>query len=267
MSWGARAAGVGLAVGLAAVAAADMHRLRLRRPPAKPRPPAHVAPEAWAGLPDRDGDGFPDPAELATHGDRAAFRHWTCALALRQAEGGMPSTGTFRAAVDCADLLNIVYREALKRHDQRWRDAAGWGGARAARDPGRDAGLGYPAPVLGTRLFRTGTGPAHPDLFGPYATAEVLRELNSRRLTKGLDRTVLEDGDLLFYQHPWQSLPDHGMLVCGDLAVYHTGPSDARPGRVKAVKLERLFEHPDPRWRPLASNPYFLGAYRWKILD
>ncbi len=83
-----------------------------------------AAPADWAGLPDRDGDGFPDRAELASHADRAAFRQWTCALALRQAEGGLPSTGTFRAAGDCADFMNIVYREALKRHDQRWRDRA-----------------------------------------------------------------------------------------------------------------------------------------------
>ena len=225
---------------------------------------AAAAPPDWAGLPDRDADGFPDRAELATHADRAAFRQWTCALALRQAEGGLPSTGTYRAANDCADFMNIVYREALKRHDQRWRDRSGW---KVGVDPGRDAGLGYPVPVLGTRLFRSAPGPAHPDRFGPSATSELLREFNARAVSRGLDRTALEDGDLLFYQHPWQTLPEHGMLVCGDLAVYHTGPSERAAGRVKAVKLARLLQHPDPRWRPLASNPYFLGVYRWRILD
>lgn len=216
--------------------------------------PAAAAP----GVPDRDRDGIPDPAELTDPVERDAFRKWLCALALRQAQGSLPAEGTFRAARDCADLLDIVFREALKGHGQAWRDKAGWTGPVPARDVRR----GYPRPVIGTDIFRTGA-----DSFGPSATAEVLREFNARRFARGIDRTVIEDGDLLFFQHPWQDLPDHGMLVCGGKAVYHTGPSGTRPGRVKAVTLERLLQHPDPRWRPLASNPYFLGVYRWHIID
>ncbi|MBI5596260.1 MAG: DUF1175 family protein [Elusimicrobia bacterium] len=217
-------------------------------------PAAAAAPDGA----DRDHDGIPDAAELADPVERDAFRKWLCALALRQAEGGLPAAGTFRAARDCADLLDIAFREALKRHDQAWRDKAGWTGP----GPGRDVWKGYPRPVVGTDIFRVG-----PDAFGPYATAEVLRELNARRTAQSIDRTAVEDGDVLFFQHPWQVLPDHGMLVCGGLAVYHTGPTGNRPGRVKAVTLERLLQHPDPRWRPLASNPYFLGVYRWHIVD
>lgn len=216
--------------------------------------PAAAAP----GAADLDHDGIPDAAELSDPVERDAFRKWLCALALRQAQGGLPEQGPFRAARDCADLLDIVFREALKGHGQAWRDKAGWTGP----VPARDVRHGYPRPVVGTDIFRVAPG-----AFGPSATAEVLRELNARRFSRGLDRTRIEDGDVLFFQHPWQVLPDHGMLVCGGNAVYHTGPSGRRPGRVKAVALERLLQHPDPRWRPLASNPYFLGVYRWLIVD
>lgn len=201
-------------------------------------------------------DGFPPEAKLSTESDRDAFRRWTCAVAMRTA-----------GARDCADLMNIAYREALKRHDQAWRDASGW--MASVEDPAKDVSLGYPVPILGTRLHRAVDGPFDPaavgSQFAPYATSQALREFNARRL--GKDLSSLKDGDLLFFQHPWQVLPDHGMLYCGGLLVYHTGPSPAGPGRVKRVRLERLLAHPDPRWRPVPSNPYFLGVYRWKILD
>jgi uncharacterized protein YfaT (DUF1175 family) len=203
-----------------------------------------------------EDDGFPPQAKLSTDSDRAAFRRWICAVALR----------TERAR-DCADLMNIAYREALKRHDQRWRDASGW--TAGPDDPAGDVSVGYPVPVLGTRLHRAVGGPFEPaavaEQFSPYATSQALREFNARRLGAGL--SGLQDGDALFFQHPWQGLPDHGMLYCRGLLVYHTGPTAAGPGKVKRVRLERLLEHPDPRWRPVPGNPYFLGAYRWKILE
>ncbi len=49
--------------------------------------------------------------------------------------------------------------------------------------------------------------------------------------------------------------------------VYHTGPDGERPGMVKKVYLSDLAHHPNPRWHPVSANPYFLGVYRWKILD
>jgi uncharacterized protein YfaT (DUF1175 family) len=52
-----------------------------------------------------------------------------------------------------------------------------------------------------------------------------------------------------------------------DWVVYHTGSSPSDSGTVKKVRLSILDHHPDRRWRPLPTNPSFLGFYRLKILD
>jgi uncharacterized protein YfaT (DUF1175 family) len=48
--------------------------------------------------------------------------------------------------------------------------------------------------------------------------------------------------------------------------VYHTGPSDEGAGEVRKARLATLALHPSPRWRPLASNPQFVGVFRLSAL-
>jgi uncharacterized protein len=48
--------------------------------------------------------------------------------------------------------------------------------------------------------------------------------------------------------------------------VYHTGPIDDGPGEVRKVQLSTLLQHPAPRWRPLVSNPNFIGVFRLSML-
>ena len=51
-----------------------------------------------------------------------------------------------------------------------------------------------------------------------------------------------------------------------DWVVYHTGPSDGGPGEVRKVRLADLLRHPAPRWRPVPSNPQFVGVFRLTAL-
>ena len=44
-----------------------------------------------------------------------------------------------------------------------------------------------------------------------------------------------------------------------DWVVYHTGATPNDAGTVKKVRLAVLDQHPDKRWRPIATNPNFLG--------
>ena len=85
-------------------------------------------------------------------------------------------------------------------------------------------------------------------------------------------------GDLIFFHQPWvQKYPYHVMIFLGrarvdsegasDWVVYHTGSSPQDAGEVRKVRLSVLEHHPDPRWRPVASNRNFLGFYRLKILQ
>lgn len=221
-----------LAAGVWAVTASEakMRRVRWRGPLPHARAAAPLPPGPGPdSMPDRDQDGFPDAAELADPLDRAAFRRRSCELAGRPESGG--------AAQDGVGLLSFLYRESLARLDRRRRGA----------------------------LFRTGPGPASAEVFASSATAAALRAWNMRRLGKSLDG--LEDGDVLFFERPWEEPPDEAWVVCGGALVSRAAPSGPRRGGVRRAALDARLQHPDPRRRPLPTNPYFLGVYRWRILD
>ena len=134
---------------------------------------------------------------------------------------------------------------------------------------------------LGARIFRADFGSfREEDLrdgkFSEFADARTLKNFNSVFVSR--DRAEARPGDLLFFHQPWvQKYPYHVMLLLGrarqageganDWVVYHTGSSPHDAGTIKKVRLAVLDQHPDPRWRPVAGNPNFLGFYRLKILN
>jgi uncharacterized protein YfaT (DUF1175 family) len=48
--------------------------------------------------------------------------------------------------------------------------------------------------------------------------------------------------------------------------LYHTGPDHSSKGEMRRLTVEELTHFPQSEWRPLASNPSFLGVARWNIL-
>ena len=56
------------------------------------------------------------------------------------------------------------------------------------------------------------------------------------------------------------------IFLDGRRVIYHTGPEGDDPGELRQLSLEELLHFPQPEWRPMASNPAFLGVYRWNIL-
>jgi uncharacterized protein YfaT (DUF1175 family) len=134
---------------------------------------------------------------------------------------------------------------------------------------------------LGERLFRTSfgvykDGDLSSGAFSDFADARTLKNFNVKFISR--DRHNAEPGDLLFFYQPWvQKFTYHVMIFLGqaklsneqanDWVVYHTGASPTDEGTVKKVELSVLDHHPNKRWRPLESNPNFLGFYRLKILD
>ncbi|MEY4636811.1 MAG: hypothetical protein RJA55_2609 [Acidobacteriota bacterium] len=200
-------------------------------------------------------------ARLADESDRAAFRSWFVLLADAQFERTTPDVA------DCAALIRHAYREAMRAHTPEWVRRAAlpfapqYADVRSAPKPGAH---GWP-------LFRVTDGPDAQ--YAEFADAKTLIALNTRPL--GRDTRALRPGDLLYFRQPAQQVPDHLMVFVGrsafeaegdDWVVYHTGPADDGPGEVRKVRLGTLAQHPATRWRPLASNPRFIGVYRLAVL-
>jgi uncharacterized protein YfaT (DUF1175 family) len=165
---------------------------------------------------------------------------------------------------DCAALLRFAYREALRAHTGEWAASLG-----LAAIPAIPAVRKYEVPYTpaGAALFSLRDGG-----LAEFADAETLRNHNAAFVSR--DVRAVQPGDILFYRQEGQSLPHHAMVwlgrghftSAGDWIVYHTGPIDGRPGEIRRVALAELAAHPDPRWRPVAANPGFLGIYRWNIV-
>ena len=222
---------------------------------------------------DSFGDGFPACARLDRPADRQSFTRWMTFLA--EAAYYHSSPAVTEEVEDCAALIRYAYRNALAAHTPAWHREAGLPFEAGFADIGKYA---YPRWPLGRHLFRTRPGPfAASDLengaFGEFADARTMMMYNSFPVSR--DVQAARPGDLLFFQQPEQSEPFHMILFVGrshfqpqgsDWIVYHTGDLDGRRGEVRHLQVALLTQHPDPRWRPLAANPHFLGVYRLDLL-
>ena len=234
-----------------------------------------VQPSAGAAV-DSDGDGIPDSAELRSFNDRQNFRKWFAAIAEMQF---YRMSDDWKAEQrDCAGLVRFAWREALRKHDRPWFQKMGAGYEQIAPDV---QALNLEANPLGEKLFRTDFGAFKQDdiasgKFSEFADARTLKNFNCVFVSR--DRRRAERGDLLFFHQPWvQKFPYHVMIFVGeplreseratDWVVYHTGASPTDEGSIKKVRLSVLDHHPDKRWRPVESNPNFLGFYRLKIME
>lgn len=225
---------------------------------------------------DADADGIPDAAELSSFGDRENFRRWFTGIA--EAQFYEMSKEWNEQQRDCAGLVRFAWRGALRAHDRKW--LARMGASYEAFAPDVRAYTLAHSP-LGERLFRTNFGSFREtdlkdDTFSEFADARTLKEFNSTFVSR--ERRQAQAGDLIFFYQPFaQKYPYHVMIFLGaaredgeganDWVVYHTGSSPTDKGTVKKVRLSVLDHHPDPRWRPVASNRNFLGFYRLKILQ
>lgn len=228
------------------------------------------------------GDGFPDAVRLVRPEDRATFVRWLTFLAELQYYAPPPEASA--EIHDCAALIRFAFRNALVAHNAVWRRSLEIGsagpaaGARGEPDFGDLREFTYPDWALGPELFRTRAGPLAPGdfahgAFAQFADAAALLHYNTFFVSREV--RAARSGDLLFYNQPGQGETYHSMLFIGrsyfevqgtDWVVYHTGDLDGRPGEVREVEVQLLMQHPDPRWRPLAANPRFLGVYRLELL-
>jgi uncharacterized protein len=232
--------------------------------------PPEPAPDA-----DLDHDGIPDTSELRTFNDRENFRRWFTWIAEMQFYKLSDEWNTEQR--DCAGLVRFAWRESLRKHDRAWYQRMGENYDTVAPDVSID----LTSEPLREKLFRTmpgnySTRDIADGRFSEFADAQTLKMFNATFV--GMNRQQAQSGDLLFFHQPWvQKFPYHVMIFLGeprfasenarDWVVYHTGASPQDAGEVKKVRLSVLDQHPNKRWRPLHSNPNFLGFYRLKILN
>lgn len=226
-------------------------------------------------LDDRDSahDGTPDFLRLDDERDRQAFRRWFTYLAEDQY---FESAATRPAEInDCAALIRYAYREALKSHDSKWANSV-----RLSVIPALDSAAKYQYPFtpLQAALFRAQPGSFHPSelsdgTFLQFADARTLWRFNTHFVSRDLSRA--QQGDLLFFRQDAEHITFHSMIYLGEsqlradgkrYVLYHTGPTGQDPGEIRRLTIEELQRFPQPEWWPVASNPSFLGVYRWNIL-
>ena len=224
---------------------------------------------------DLDHDGIPDAAELLSFNDRENFRRWFTWIAEMQFYKLSEEWNTEQR--DCAGLVRFAWRESLREHDRAWYQRMG-----ENYDPvAADVSMNLTSEPLREKLFRTMPGNYSPrdvadGKFSEFADAQTLKMFNTTFVSR--DREQAQPGDLLFFHQPWvQKFPYHVMIYLGeprlasenahDWVVYHTGASPQDAGEVKKVRLSVLDQHPNKRWRPLPSNPNFLGFFRLKIFN
>jgi uncharacterized protein YfaT (DUF1175 family) len=243
-------------------------RIRVIAPGAAPQ---EVSLRTTPDYDDAVGDGTPDFLRLHDPADRLAFRHWFTLLAESQYYRAAP----LPEIDDCAALLRFSYREAMRAHDAAWARAMALPAPVSAGDIQQ---YQYPYTPLAADLFRvkSGTFTAN-DLrngaFAQFADAETLWRHNTFSVGRSLGRA--RPGDLLFFRQDGGHMPFHAMIFLGhsqvepgseQFIVYDTGPEGNSKGIIKRLSVAELQNYPDARWRPIASNPAFLGVYRWNIL-
>ena len=223
---------------------------------------------------DECADGTPDFLRLEDERDQDAFRRWFTFLVEEQFF--TPPSSRPVEIDDCAALVRYAYREALKQHSEGWAATSN-----LYLVPALDsiAKYNFPYTPLGPALFRLRAGPFVPsDLdsgaFGQFADAETIQRFNTHRISRDVARA--EPGDLLFFRKQTEPPTYHTMVVIGAsqisrkpgmrYVVYHTGPTGRSKGEIKRLSMDQLMRYPDPQWRPLDSNPTFLGVFRWNIL-
>ncbi len=243
-------------------------RIRVMAPGAAPQ---EVSLRTTPDYSDQVGDGTPDFLRLHDPADRLAFRHWFTLLAESQYYRGKP----LPEIDDCAALLRFAYREAMRAHDAAWAHTTTLPAPVSAGDIQQ---YQYPYTPLGADIFRVRNGSFAPaDLrdgaFAQFADAETLWRHNTFSVGRNLARA--RPGDLLFFRQDGSHMPFHAMIFLGhsqiepgseQFIVYDTGPEGNSRGIIKRLSVAELQNYPDPRWRPIASNPAFLGVYRWNIL-
>lgn len=181
------------------------------------------------------------------------FQSWMVTIIEDQVSRGINPRWNQR---DCAGLVRFAVAESLATHDAGWRKANGF--------------LGRPLPPeieinqqmkQSFKVWKSSDGEK-----SQFVRALPLVQQNAIFMGKSPEK--LEPGDLLFFD---QGEDQHIMIWTGQRIVYHNGhrPSPKEKtsdNGLRTVRLDDLMSWNDSRWRPVTTNPNFVGFYRLSFL-
>ncbi len=223
-----------------------------------------AAAQATASAADRDRDGYPDAAELVGT-DRDRFADWFAAIA--ESQYTRMNADWRPEDRDCGGLLRYALVNALMPHDAAWFAKFGYF-PRPRLGPVQ--ALRYPLPVISRSVFRVAGGAYQTSDIGAgrlvgRTGVQHLATHSMRQVSR--DLAAARRGNLLIFIRPGLRSYHSMVYLGGGRVVYHTGASPAEGGEVRLLTVQSLLRYADRAFHPAASNPNFLGVYRWKIMD
>lgn len=211
---------------------------------------------------DTNNNSYPDILEL-DYNDSNNFRLWYSSILMGILKKDISLPESYQ---DCAGLVRFVYKETLKNHDNAWIKQSNYKGPIF----NNIKKYNYPnLPFIKTKLFKIKNG-LKVNNFSAYASARYIIEFNMDYISK--DIMLAKNGDILAFFHPEDTdFPYHLMIFFKNTkdkyAIYHTGPINSNNnGEIRVVKINDL-SLVDPTWRVNEDNKYFLGIYKFKILN
>jgi uncharacterized protein YfaT (DUF1175 family) len=180
-----------------------------------------------------------------------AFRAWMVALLQDQVMGPPSPRWVHR---DCAGLVRFAVAESLRRHDEAWFRAMGWG-------PGQPRPPEVNLSAEQRSLINTWSLPDG----SRSAFANALSLVQSNCHYVGRERSQALPADLLFFD---QGDDQHLMAWTGAWVLYHTG-SEPTPqdNGLRHLRWQQLMAWPDTRWRPTIDNRNFAGFFRLNFVS
>ncbi|BBE31780.1 hypothetical protein OSSY52_19210 [Tepiditoga spiralis] len=211
---------------------------------------------------DNNNNNYPDILEL-DYKDSNNFRLWYSSILIAILKKDIKLPKNYQ---DCAGLVRFVYKETLKKHNNDWINQSNYKGP-IFNDIKK---YNYPdIPYIKSKLFKI-KEELKTNNFSTYASARYIIEFNMNYVSK--DIIFAKNGDILAFFHPEDTdFPYHLMIYFKNTknkyVIYHTGPINSNnKGEIRVVKINDL-SLVDPTWRVNKDNKYFLGIYKFKILN
>ena len=178
------------------------------------------------------------------------FRSWFVRIIDEQLRQGPSPKWVQR---DCVGLVRYAVNESLKIKNAKWMHSHGF--ANSPTPPSLNIN-----PKIRAKLDKWIQYDGKTT--GSYISAIGLIQGNTSFVSKDINQ--VSPGDILFYD---MQDSHHIMIWMGKYVAYHTGSVTQKDNGLRKVKFNELINWKDSRWRPIQTNPNFIGIFRLGFLS